>query len=95
MQSPLCHFKNYFKTFYTPPLDIDQLFSIWDQLLLNQKAMDTATEEVWESAGNTTIIPFSVFTSMFHEHFMEHRFLESTLELLQQCHLQTKSIAQD
>jgi hypothetical protein len=33
--------------------------------------------------------------SMFHQHFMEHRFLESTLELLQQFYLQVESIAHD
>ncbi len=32
---------------------------------------------------------------MFHQHFMEHRFLESTLELPQQFHLQVESIAHD
>ncbi len=32
---------------------------------------------------------------MFHQRFMEFRFLESTLELLQQFYLQTESIAQD
>jgi hypothetical protein len=87
--------EKYLKIFYMPPLDIDQISSIWDQLLPNQKAMDTVTEEVWEFASKATVIPFSIFTSMFHQRFMEHRFLESTLELLQQFYLQTKSIAQD
>jgi hypothetical protein len=32
---------------------------------------------------------------MFHQRFMEYGFLESTLELLQQFYLQTKSIAHD
>jgi hypothetical protein len=36
---------------------------------------------------------FSIFMSMFHQHFMEHRFLESNLELLQQFYLQVESIA--
>jgi len=95
MQLPFSHLKKYLKTFYTPPLDIDQISSIWDQLLTNDKAMDTVTEEVQEFASKATIIPFSIFMSMFHQRFMEHRFLESTLELLQQLYLQTKSIAQD
>ncbi len=71
--------EKYLKTFYTPPLDIDQISSIWDQLLPNQKSMDTVAKEVWELASKATIIPFSIFTSMFHQRFMEHRFLESTL----------------
>jgi hypothetical protein len=32
---------------------------------------------------------------MLHQRFMEHRFLESTLELLQQFYIQVKSIAHD
>ncbi len=64
-------------------------------ILPNPKTIDTVTEEVWEIASKATIIPFSIFTSMFHQRFMEHRFLESTLELLQQFYLQVKSIAHD
>jgi hypothetical protein len=78
-----------------PPLDFDQISSIWDQILANPKIMKTVTEEVWKFASKATIIPFSIFRSMFHQHFMEHRFLESTLELLQQFYLQVKSIALD
>jgi hypothetical protein len=81
--------------FYTPPLDIDQISFIWDQLPSNKKAMDTVTEEVWKFASKATIIPFSIFTSMFHQRFMEHRVLESTLELFWQFYLQAKSISHD
>ena len=87
--------EKYLKTFYMPPLDIDQISSIWDQTLCNLKTMVTIAEEVWVFARKATIIPFSIFTSMFHPYFMEHRFLESTLELLQQFYLQVKSIALD
>ncbi len=87
--------EKYLKTFYTPPLDIDQISSIWDQLLTTDKAMGTVTREVWRFASKVTIIPFSIFTSMFHPRFTEHRFLESTLELIQQFYLQTESIAHD
>ncbi len=57
--------------------------------------MVTVAEELWEFARKATIIPFSIFMSMFHQHFMEHRFLESTLEPLQQFYLQVESIAHD
>jgi hypothetical protein len=57
--------------------------------------MDTVTEKLWEFTSKATIIPFSIFTSMFNQLFTKYRFLESTLELLQQFYLQTKSIAQD
>jgi hypothetical protein len=87
--------EKYLKTFDTPPLNIDQISSIWDQILCNPKTMIAVAEEVWEFARKATIIPFIVITSMFHQCFMEHRFLESTLELLQQFYLQVESIAQD
>jgi hypothetical protein len=49
-----------------PPLDIDQISAIWDQILCNPKTMVTVAEEVWECARKVTIIPFSIFMSMFH-----------------------------
>ena len=87
--------EKYLKTLYTPPLDIDQISSIWDQILCNQKTMVTVAEEVWDCARKVSIIPFSIFMSMFHQRFTEHRFRESTLELLQQFYLQVESIAHD
>jgi hypothetical protein len=33
--------------------------------------MDTVTEEVWEFASKATIIPFSIFMSLFHQRFTE------------------------
>jgi hypothetical protein len=68
---------------------------IWDQLLTSDKAMDTVIKEVWDFALKATIIPFSIFTSMFHQCFTEHRFLESTLVLLQPFYLEAKTIAHD
>ncbi len=78
-----------------PPLDINQISSIWDQILPNPKVRDNVIEEAWEIARKSTIIPLSIISTMFHQCFMEHRFLESTLELLQQFHLQVESIALD
>jgi hypothetical protein len=37
--------EKYLKNFYTPPLDIDQISSIWDQILCNPKTMVTVAEE--------------------------------------------------
>jgi hypothetical protein len=50
--------EKYLKTFYMPPLDIDQISSIWDQILPNPKTMVTVAGEVWEFARKATIIPF-------------------------------------
>ncbi len=87
--------EKYLKTFYTPLLDIDQISSIWDQILCNLKTMVTVADEVWECARKVSFVSFSIFTSMFHQCFPEHRFLESTLKLLQQFYLQDKYIALD
>ena len=78
-----------------PPLDIDGISSIWDQILQTDKTRINVADELWECARKLSIIPFSIFMSMFHQHFMEHGFLESTLELLQQFYLQVESIAHD
>jgi hypothetical protein len=42
--------EKYLKTFYMPWLYIDQISSIWDQLLSIEKTMHTITEELWECA---------------------------------------------
>ncbi len=76
-------------------MDIDQISSIWDQIHFNPKTVATVAEEVWECARKVTILPFSIFMSMFCQRFTEHRFCESTLELLQQFYLQVESIAHD
>jgi hypothetical protein len=44
-------------------------------------------------AREATIIPFSVFSNLFHQRFNWHRFLESTLEILQQFYISTNSTA--
>jgi hypothetical protein len=87
--------EKYLKIFYMPLLDIDQISSIWDQILRNSKTMITVAEELWECARKVSIIHFLIFMSMFHQRFTEHRFLESTLELLQQFYIQVESIAHD
>jgi hypothetical protein len=43
--------EKYLKTFYTPPLDIDQISSIWDQILCNPKTMVTVAEEYVNKQG--------------------------------------------
>jgi hypothetical protein len=41
-------------------------------------------------AREATIVPFSVFFNLFHQRFNRHRFLESTLEILQQFYIATE-----
>ncbi len=77
------------------PLDIDGISSIWDQILIDYKRRIDVTDELWEFAMKASIISFSIFTSMFHQCFKEYRFLELTLELLQQFYIQVQSVDQD
>jgi hypothetical protein len=48
--------EKYLKNFYTSPLDIDQISSIWYQILHSLKIKDNVIEEVWEFARQATII---------------------------------------
>jgi hypothetical protein len=56
----------------------DQIFSITNK----------DTNEIFSfpegKARESTIVPFSIFFNLFHQRFNWHRFLESTLEILQQ-----------
>jgi hypothetical protein len=76
-------------------LDIDGISSIWDQILIDYKRRINVADKLWEFARGASIIPFSIFTSMFHQSFKEYRYLESTLELLQQFYIQVESVDQD
>ena len=69
-------------------LDKQSLSSIWDQHLENKETNEKIWEKLGEIATNATSIPFSIFTMMMCQHFGKLKFLESTLELLQQFTLQ-------
>ncbi len=43
-----------------------------------------------EKEREATIVPFSVFSNLFHQRFDRHRFLESTLEILQLFYISTE-----
>jgi hypothetical protein len=87
--------EKYLENFYMPPLDIDGISSTWDQILITDKTRINVADKLWGFARKASIIPFSIFTPMLHQRFTEHRFLESTLQLLQQFYIQVESIAQD
>jgi hypothetical protein len=82
--------EKYLKTFYMPSLDIDQTSSIWDKILPNPKAMDTVTEEVWEFTSKATIIPFSIFTSIFHQQLRNIDFLNQLWSCYSSCSFKLK-----
>ncbi len=67
--------EKYLETLHTPPLDIDGISFIWDQILKSYKTSIHVADELWEIARKASIIPFSIFTSMLHERFTEIDFL--------------------
>ncbi len=69
-------------------LDKQQIASMWDQHLENKTRNKVVQDKLSEIATTATGIPFSIFTKMNCQHFGRLKFLESTLELLQQFKLQ-------
>ena len=51
--------------------------------------------QLQQIATQATVIPLSVFTNLLHQRFPKHRFLESTLELLQQFYLCVEAASDD
>ncbi len=63
--------EKYLETFYTPPLDIVGISSIWYQILMDYKTSIHVADKLWEFARKASIFPLSIFTSMLHQRFME------------------------
>jgi hypothetical protein len=71
-----------------PELDKQLLSSMWDQHLENNETKENIRNKLSKIATTATAIPFLIFTNMMCQHFGKLKFLESTLELLQQFKLQ-------
>ncbi len=63
--------------------EFDQHF--WNE---NKKPKHHFIDEIVAIALSATQIPLSIFTNLFHKRFEKHSMLESTLEILQQFHIQ-------
>ncbi len=74
--------------FSDPELDKNLLSSMWDRYLENKETKEMVWNKLVKIATSATGIPFSIFTTMMCQHFGKLKFLESTLELLQQFKLQ-------
>jgi len=48
-------------------------------------------KRVLEITVSATTIPLSIFTNLFHQRFLKHDYLESTLEILQQFYIKMHS----
>jgi hypothetical protein len=71
-------------------LDLEKRFlsSMWDKHLENKETKRKIWDKLANIATSVTSIPFSIFTTMMCLYFNKLKFLESTLELLQQFTLQ-------
>jgi hypothetical protein len=74
--------------FLDPDLDKGYLSSMWDQHLENKETKSKIWNKLAKIATSATSIPYSIFTTMMCQHFGKLKFLESTLELLQQFTLE-------
>ncbi len=64
---------------------------VFDHQMLHQKSKDYFIAEIACIALLATQIPLSIFTNLFHQRFEKHSMLESTLEILQQFHIQVET----
>jgi hypothetical protein len=65
-----------------------QRISYFDQIFCTTKKDGNEIFSFLEGqAREATIVPFPVFLNLFHQRFNRHRFLESTLEILQQFYI--------
>ena len=76
-------------------LDTQQISFMWDQHLENSKTKETVVQQLMKIGNSATVIPFSIFTEMMCQHFAKLKFLESSLELLQQFQLELVSISDE
>ena len=74
--------------FLDPDLDKRYLSSIWDQHLENKETNEKIWNKLAKIATSATSIPFSIFTTMMSQYSGKLKFLESTIELLQQFTLE-------
>jgi hypothetical protein len=72
--------------------DAEQISNSFDRHLKDEEAMNMVVGAINKIATSATTIPLSLFTSMMHQRFKKHTIFESTLELLQQFHLQVVSV---
>jgi len=68
----------------------------FDLLFANdENKTKTLFKKLQEIATYATVIPLSIFTNFFHQRYPKHRYLESTLELLQQFYLCVEEASDD
>jgi hypothetical protein len=79
---------NYINNLVHGKMTAMQLISYFNQIFSTTNKDSNEIFSFFEGkATEATIVPFSVFSNLFHQRFNWHRFLESTLEILQQFYI--------
>jgi hypothetical protein len=79
---------NYINNLIHGEMTATQKISLFDQIFSTTNKDSNEIFSILEGkAREATIVPFSVFLNLFHQRFNWHRFLESTLEILQQFYI--------
>jgi hypothetical protein len=81
-------FDNYINNLVHGEMTAMQQINFCDQTLsITTKVSNEIFSFLEGKAREATIIPFLIFLNLFHQRFTRHRFLESTLEILQQFYI--------
>ncbi len=81
----------YLSSIFSKDMSRSQRPSYFDQFLATRtKPVSEMFSFLAEKANKATVLPFLIFTNVFHQRFPKHRFLESMLELLQQFYIAIK-----
>jgi hypothetical protein len=79
---------NYINNLVHGEMTVTQQIILFDQILsITTKDSNEIFSFLEGKAREATIVSFSVFSNLFHQRFTWHRFLESTLEILQQFNI--------
>jgi hypothetical protein len=81
----------YLSSIFPKDMSRSQRPSYFDQFLAKQtKPVSEMFSFLAKKAKKATVLPFSIFTNLFHQRFPKRQFHESTLELLQQFYISIK-----
>jgi hypothetical protein len=69
-------------------LERDEQSKQFEKIVKVKKHKETIYSRISATSTVATILPLSIFLNFFHQRFAKHMYLESTMELLQQVHIQ-------
>jgi hypothetical protein len=82
---------NYINNLVHGEMTATQQISFFNQILsITAKESNEIFSFLEGKTREATVVSFLVFLNLFHQRFTQHRFLESTLEILQQLYIDTE-----